>query len=323
LADEEVWVMVGEKGTLGRAPGANLPAIARKPLEQPAVLLKASTLDVLYLVSAGGRAVGLPVHRLPESDELGKGTPMWTLTSLARDDYLAAAFVLPAGEVPEGYVFLTTLAGMVKRLRLDDLPGVTTDPFVIINVADNDSLGWARLTTGEQEILLATSSGQAIRFNEDSVRPMGLPAAGVFGIKIDSDTDGVIGMDVVTPNSFVWSITDNGLAKASPIDDYPLQNRYGQGVINLRLPKGSSEVVATTLLAKGATLIITTSGGVTKRIGLSDTTIGSRSVRPQSALTLAAKSRVTGAILPVVNGLPAKKEETPELKKKRIKTNKN
>ncbi len=81
-------------------------------------------------------------------------------------------------------------------------------------------------------------------------------------------------MDIVKPDSFVWSITDNGLAKATPIESYPLQNRYGQGVINMRLPKGSSEVVATTLLTKGATLIVTTSGGVTKRIGLSDTSGG-------------------------------------------------
>jgi DNA gyrase subunit A len=322
LADEQVWVLVGEKGTIGRAAGANLPPIARKPLEQPAVLVRASTMDTIYLVTAAGRAVGLPVHRLPEVDELGKGTPMWTLTSLPRDDYLTAAFVLPAGEAPEGYIFLTTLAGVVKRIRLDDLPGVTTDPFVIINVADNDSLGWARLTTGNREVLLATSSGQAIRFNEETVRPMGLPAAGVLGIKIDSDTDGVIGMDIVTPDSFVWSITDNGLAKASPIDEYPLQNRYGQGVINLRLPKGASEVAATRLLTKGATLIVTTSGGVTKRIGLSDTTIGSRSVRPQPALTLAAKSRVTGAVLPMANGSIKKQEVPSEPKKKSSKASK-
>ena len=103
---------------------------------------------------------------------------------------------------------------------------MTTEPFTVINVADGDALGWARLTTGEQEILLATSSGQAIRFSEDSVRPMGLPASGVLGIKLDDETDGIVGMDLVMPNSFVWSITDNGLAKATPIEEYPLQNRY-------------------------------------------------------------------------------------------------
>lgn len=321
LPDEQVWLMVGEKGTLGRAAAATVPAVARKPLEQPVALLRAGTRDILYLLAASGRAAGVPVHRIPESDEIGKGESWANLTPLGRDDHLAAVFALPADGSREGYLFLTTLAGVVKRVRLEDLPGVTTEPFIIINVAEDDALGWARLTDGNQEVLLATSSGQAIRFSEDSVRPMGLPASGVLGIKLDSETDGIIGMAVVSSNSFVWSITDNGLAKATPIEDYPLQNRYGQGVINLRLPKGANEVVATALLKKGETLIVTTSGGVTKRIGLSDSVLGARSVRPQAALTLAAKARVTGVVMPLANGAVTKKESNAsEPQKKRRKS---
>ena len=320
LPDEKGWIMVGEKGTLGRSVGEALPGLARKPLEQPAALLRAGTRDILYLITASGRAVGLPVHRVPEAAEIGKGAPWSELAPLGRDDRLAAALVLPGdGRPREGFIFLTTLAGIVKRVRLEDLPGVTT----IINVADDDALGWARATTGAQEVLLATSSGQAIRFSEDSVRPMGLPASGVMGIKLDSETDGVVGMDLVAPKAFLLSITDNGLAKATPIDDYPLQNRYGQGVINMRLPKGASEVVAAALLTRGANLIVTTSGGVTKKLGLSDTIIGARSVRPQPALTLAAKSRVTGVVLPVANGTADKlTPPASEPEKKRAKTKK-
>lgn len=330
LPNEPVWIMIGEKGTIGRAPGATLPAIARKPLEQPASLLRANTRDTLYLITASGRAVGLPVHRVPEADEVGKGQRVGEVTPLGRDDHLAAALVLPGnGDRPPGFLFLTTLAGVVKRVRLEDLPGVTTEPFTVMNVAEDDALGWARVTTGENEVLLATSSGLAIRFSEDSVRPMGLPAAGVMGIKLDNETDGVIGMDLVTPDGFLWSITDNGLAKATPVADYPLQNRYGQGVINMRLPKGASEVVGAVLLTKGANLIVTTSGGVTKKIGLSDTPVGGRTVRPGPALTLAAKARVTGVVLPPrltaagKNGLGENKT-TPasEPEKKRSKTKK-
>lgn len=317
LPDEQGWVFVGERGTIGRAVGVNLPAMARKPLEQPSALLRAGTRDILYVVSASGKATGIPVHRIPEADTIGEGISWSNLTSLGRDNHLAAVFVLRADSAREGFLFLTTLAGVVKRVRLEDLPGVTADPFAVINVADDDSLGWARLTNGEQEIILATSSGQAIRFKEDTVRPMGLPASGVLGIKLDNDADGIVGMDVVMPNSFVWSITDNGLAKASPIDEYPLQNRYGQGVINLRLPKEASEVAASTLVTKGANLIITTSGGVTKRLGLNDTVIGTRTVRPQSVMTLAAKSRVSGVVQPTLNEINLKKESSTERKNKR------
>ena len=317
LPDEPVWVLVGEQGTLGRAPGKGLPAIARKPTEQPAALLFANTRDTLYLLTAGGRAVGVPVHRLPEADEVGRGAAWHDLTPLSRDDYIVAAFILPAEGEREGYVFLTTLGGMVKRIRLEDLPGVTSESFVVMNVADDDALGWARLTSGEDEILLLTSGGQAIRFSEDTVRPMGLPAGGVMGIKMDSDTDGVVGMDVVVEGGFLWSITDNGLAKATPISEYPLQNRYGQGVINMRLPKGASEVVAGAVLGKGGYLIVTTSTGITKRVALSETAVGSRSTRPQSALTLAAKNRVTGVVLPVVNGMPNARTKSTDKPKKR------
>lgn len=321
LPDEEVWVMIGEKGTICRYNGETLPSFPRKPIEQPTVLVRASTRHTLYLLAASGRAAGIPIHRIPEGDEVGKGTPWGNLTPLGRGDHLATAVVLPADGGQDGYLFLTTLAGVVKRVRLADLPGVTADPFTVINVAEDDALGWAKITSGDQEVLLSTSSGQAIRFNEDAVRPMGLPASGVLGIKLDSDTDGIIGMDIVTPNSFVWSITDNGLAKATPIEEYPLQNRYGQGVINMRLPKGSSEVAASTLLTRGMTLIVTTSGGVTKKIGLSDTTIGARSARPQSVMTLAAKSRVTGAVLPITDSqMPTTNNSASEPKKKRTKS---
>ena len=325
LPDEQVWIMIGEKGTLGRALGATAPAIARKPLEQPASLLKANTRDTLYLITAGGRAVGLPVHRVPEADELGKGQVWSEISPLSRDDRLAAALVLPGnGDRPPGFLFMTTLAGVVKRIRLEDLPGVTTEPFTVMNVAEDDALGWARVTSGENEVLLATSSGMAIRFAEDSVRPMGLPAAGVMGIKLDSETEGVVGMDLVAPKGFLWSITDNGLAKATPIEDYPLQNRYGQGVINMRLPKGASEVVAATLLTRGANLIVTTSGGVTKKLGLSDAPVGGRTVRPAPALTLAAKARVTGIVMPEANGSAENKTapSASEPEKKRSKTKK-
>lgn len=321
LPDEKGWIMVSEQGRVCRYTGASLPAFPRKPLEQPLALIQAGTRDTLYLFASSGRAVGIPVHRVPEGDEVGKGESWANLTPLGRNDNLAAALVLPGDSDRDGYLFLTTLAGVVKRVRLEDLPGITADPFTVINVADDDSLGWARITTGDQEVLLATSSGQAIRFNEESVRPMGLPASGVLGIKLDSDTDGVVGMDVVIPNSFVWSITDNGLAKATPIEEYPLQNRYGQGVINLRLPKGASEVVATTLMSRGMTLIVTTSGGVTKKIALSDTTVGTRSVRPQSAMTLAAKSRVTGVVLPMTNAQAVKKGNKPDSGAKGGRTN--
>ncbi|HEY1407816.1 MAG TPA: DNA topoisomerase (ATP-hydrolyzing), partial [Promineifilum sp.] len=134
LPDSQVWIMIGEKGTVGRTSSQSIPAMPRKPTEQPSALLRANTRDTIYLVSSSGKAVGLPVHRVSEGEGVGEGSPWADLTPLGRTDHLAAAFVMPGENSTEGYIFLTTLAGVVKRVRLTDLPGVTSDPFTLINV---------------------------------------------------------------------------------------------------------------------------------------------------------------------------------------------
>jgi DNA gyrase subunit A len=294
LPDHRVWVTVGEKGKIGRTPTDDPVLVTRKPVEQPLALLPGNTRDILYLFTAVGRAVSLPVHQLPEAMEVGEGTHWADLTALVRKEHLAAAVVL--SEAATGYLFLTTLGGVVKRIRLEDLPGITSDVFTVINVPEDDSLGWVRHTTGEDEVVLVTSAGQAIRFREEEVRPMGLPAGGVLGIKLADETDGVVAMDIARPDSFLWSITDNGLAKATPLDEYPIQGRHGQGVINVRLPKDAAEVVTALVGPEKAQIIIKTSSGTTKKVRLNEAAVGGRAVKPRSVLSLGARNRVTGAL---------------------------
>ncbi len=247
------------------------------------------------MFAADGRSASLPVYQLPQAREIGQGTHWAELTGFSRRDHVVAALVRPS-TVTDAYLTLSTLAGVVKRVRLDDLPGITSDPFTVIGVADDDALGWAKLTTGEDQIMLATAAGQLIRFKEDSVRPMGLPAAGVMGIKLANDADGVVAMDVAQPDAYIWSITDNGLAKATKLDEYPTQGRYGQGVINVRLPKDASEVVATVVASEKTQLLITTAIGSTKKLILGKTQLGSRSIKPRSVFTVGARNRITGAV---------------------------
>ncbi len=294
LPDQKVWVMVGEKGTIARTTSPEMVQVPVKPLEQPLALLEANTQDILYLFAADGRAVSLPVYQLPQTREMGEGTHWADLTGLTRRSHLAAALIRPPDV--DGYLFLATLAGVVKRVRLEDMPGITGDPFVVINVADDDSLGWVKITSGNEQIALATAAGQLIRFQEDTVRPMGLPAAGVLGIKLADEADGLVAMELVQPDGFVWSITDNGLAKATAMSEYPVQGRYGQGVINVRLPKDASEVVAATICSDNAQLLITTAIGSTRKISLKETQTGSRAIKPRSVLKIGPRNRVTGVV---------------------------
>ncbi|MEZ4589690.1 MAG: DNA gyrase subunit A [Chloroflexota bacterium] len=294
LPDEQVWVMIGEKGALARTTSPEMVRIPLKPAEQPFALLEANTQDILYLFAADGRSVSLPVYQLPQATELGKGTHWADLTGLTRRDHLAAAQVLPVNA--NGYVFLTTLAGVVKRIRVEDLPGITSSPFVVMNVPDDDALGWAELTNGEQEVMLATAAGQAIRFSEDEVRPSGLPAGGVYGIKLANEADGVVAMSVVTQDGYLWSITDNGLAKATPMSEYPTQGRHGQGVRNMNLPKDAAEVVAAVIGDENTQILITTGIGSTKKLKLKETYIGSRAIKPRAVMTVGERNRITGAL---------------------------
>jgi DNA gyrase subunit A len=241
-----------------------------------------------------GQSVSLPVYQLPQATDLGQGTHYADMTGLSKRDRVAAAITLPV--TAEGYLFLTTLAGVVKRVRLDDLPGITTTPFTVMRVEEGDSLGWARLTNGENEVMLATAAGQLIRFKEDEVRPMGLPAGGVAGIKLQDETDGVIGVELAQPETFIWSISDNGFAKASPIEEYPTQGRNGQGVQNFKLGKGASEVVAFAVVPEKQEILFTTATESVRRIKLKETTIGRRAIAPREVFKMQGTNRITGVV---------------------------
>jgi DNA gyrase subunit A len=294
LPDEMVWVMLGDKGTVARTPSSATVSIPTKPAELPVALLEANTQDVLYLFTADGQAVSLPVYQLSQARAIGEGTHWADLTGLTRRQHVSAAIVKPANV--SGYLVLTTIAGMVKRIRLADLPGITDNPFIVMNIADDDALGWARLTSGSEEIILATAAGQVIRFDEGEVRPMGLPAGGVMGIKLANEMDGVVAMELAQEDSYIWSVTDNGLAKTTPLSAYPTQGRHGQGVINLRLPKGANEVVAVAVGEAKADLYLMTAIGSAKRMKLGSAVNGSRPIKPRLIVRLGHRNQVIGVI---------------------------
>jgi DNA gyrase subunit A len=295
LPDEMVWVLIGEEGTLARTSSKEMISMPAKPSETPSRLLQANTQDILYLFSADGQAVSLPVYQLPQTREMGEGAHWSSLTGVARKQYLATACITPPNG--DGFLILGTLGGVIKRVKMDDLPGITGTPFIAINVSEEDSLGWARVSSGVAEIVMVTAAGRAIRFKEEEVRTMGLPAAGVMGIKLANEADGVIAMELSDPEGYLWSITDNGLAKGTPMSAYPVQGRYGQGVINVRLPKDASEVVASVVGKAKDSLYVITAAGSARRMDIDKATTGNRPIKPHPVVRLGTRNRVTGAVL--------------------------
>jgi DNA gyrase subunit A len=240
LPEQTVWIGVTVDGVAARSHDDKPPRPSGS--EAPKWLIKVSTSDVLYVVSTRGAAAAVPVHTIPEAEKLSSGVLFHRVTPLEEKDDLAAVFALPSKRsqlAPETGVVTVTKGGMVKKTLVSELPGALAQTFTLARVNEGDALRWVMLTGGEGEILLATASGMAIRFNESEVRPMGLVAAGVNGIKLDVG-DEVVGAEILPAPGEVFLMSTSGTAKRVEEKDFPKQGRYGKGVIAWDLPKGVS-----------------------------------------------------------------------------------
>ena len=300
IPDEDTWVMLGEQGNVARSSSAESMKIAGKMSEMPLALFKASMQDLVYFFTADGQAVCLAAHQLPQSNEYGTGmVPVYELTPLSRNQMVVAAVVVPRANLTAGAGFITlaTLGGSVKRIRVEDIPGVSSEAFTVIRVDDDDSLGWARLTTGNDQIMLATAMGYVIRFKEEAVRPMGLPAGGIGGVKLKGDIDGVVSLDIAKEDGYLWSITDTGMAKATPLNEYPTQGRNGQGVVNLKLTSDVGGEIVTVVVGDLRTrLLVKSATNTVKGMPIKKAKVGGRAVKPTAVAKAGPRSRVVGVV---------------------------
>ena len=161
-------------------------------------------------------------------------------------------------------------------------------------------LNWAIVTSGEDEIIMVTAAGQAIRFKEEEVRPMGLAAGGVMGIKLKGDEDGVVAMTLARLGSHLWAVADNGYAKYTKLQEYPVQGRYGQGVIAMSLPSSARALVGACVGNPKDTVILVTARGITRKLQLKKTPETARARAGEQVFKPAARDQIVGVILPAV-----------------------
>ena len=232
MPQQQVWVGVTVDGLVSRTTDEKEPKHSGH--DAPRWLVKASTSDTIYFVSRSGRAAAVAVHVIPTADKLTEGTLFSRVTPLQDSDTLAAVFTLPSrkSSLPEETCVLTTTKwGMIKKSLISELPGPSAQTFVLVRVNEGDRLIEVGLTDNKtKQILLVTAQGMAIRFKEDDVRPMGLVAAGVNGMKLD-DTDEVVGVEIIPAAGDLFLLASDGNAKRVPEKDFPIQGRYGKGVI--------------------------------------------------------------------------------------------
>ncbi|RIK48218.1 MAG: DNA gyrase subunit A [Chloroflexi bacterium] len=261
LPHASVWIGVTDDGLVSRTADEKQPRHSGN--DAPRFLVKASTTDTVYFVSKLGKAAAVAAHLIPEAGKMSQGIAYFKVSPLSDTDTLAAVFALPANKSSLGEeicVLTATRFGMIKKSLVTELPGPSSQTFALVKVNEGDKLNTVAITDGKKEILLVTSSGMAIRFKEDDVRPMGLVAAGVNGMKLE-DKDEVIGAEILPAEGDIFLLTNDGKAKRVDQKDFPVQGRYGKGVVAWDLPgksqlaavaSGKANHVATIHMSKGA-----------------------------------------------------------------------
>ena len=236
---ENVWVMINRDGLISRTPGDDPPRPSG--WDVPNWLVRVNTRDTLYLVSESGEAAAIPAHTVPEVEKPSQGTHFSKLSPFKEDVQLGSVFGVPPKENRDEswHVITVTEQSMLKKSEISELPGPSAQLFTLVKVNDDDRLVSIRLSDGKKDIFLATSQGMAIRFSEEDVRPMGLVAAGVNGMKLGKE-DRIVGMEILPKKGELFFLTASGRAKRVKQDDFPIQGRYGKGVIAWKFPPEDS-----------------------------------------------------------------------------------
>ena len=251
IAEEEMVVTLSHAGYIKRSPislyraqrrgGKGKRGMSFKEADFVEALFVASTHSYLLVFTEKGRLYWIKVHELPQGGRATRGKAIVNLINLEKDDQVAT--VLAVREFTEDrQIILCTKNGLVKKTDLMAYSRPRQGGIIAINVGEKDRVVSARLSDGDMEVFLATRRGQAIRFNEQRVRSMGRTAAGVKGVELVED-DQVVSMEVVAGTPSILTVTENGFGKRTRIDEYPLQNRGGKGVITIKTTERNGPVV--------------------------------------------------------------------------------
>jgi DNA gyrase subunit A len=297
--EKETWVVLTEDGRISRSPSGRVPRLAGR--NAPQLLLGATGRDTLYLFESGGTAVSVAVHTLPEVDDPASGNPVVGATPFQAGAQVVAGIALPRERmVPgagEAYLVFGTRQGMVKKTPLEALPGPSARPFVAAKIAAGDRLAWVRLTSGRDDLLMVSSVGMAIRFSEDDVRPMGLNTAGVGGMRLESKDAHVIALEVVSPGGELFVVSQTGLAKRTPLTQFPRQGRNGKGVWAWKSGDGDA-VCAATVGAADDRAVVHLSRSPARSIRLGDAPRRARTAVGKTIVEVKATDKVSSLTPP-------------------------
>jgi DNA gyrase subunit A len=279
IAEEEMVITVSHAGYVKRNPltlyrsqrrgGKGRMGMTTREEDFVEHLFVASTHAYLLIFTTRGRVHWLKVHEVPQIGTAGKGKNLVNFVELGADEKVAA--VLPTKDFAEDrhLVFCTT-KGIIKKTPLSAFANPRAGGIIATGIDEGDALLSVKITDGKQEIFMATSQGQSIRFAEDEVRPMGRTARGVIGMRLTGD-DSVVEMDALrSKTNTILSVTGRGYAKRTEVEEYRLQGRGGSGIINLKVTDKTGPVVKVMEVAVDDQVMVITEQGMIIRTNVKD-----------------------------------------------------
>jgi DNA gyrase subunit A len=287
IEEEDVVITISHLGYIKRTSATEYRqqkrggrgAIGSKTREEDYVehLFIASTHDTMLFFTEKGRCFWMRVYEIPEGEKTSKGRAIQNLIQLPQDDKVKAIIqvrnLADKDYVNNHYIILCTKKGIIKKTCLEEFSRPRVNGVNAITINEGDELLAARLTDGNNEVMMAVKSGRAIRFPEEKVRPTGRGAIGVAGIEVDDETDEVVGLVCVSredKDRTILVVSQQGYGKRTPIDDYRITNRGGKGVKTINVTEKTGSLVGLMDVLEKEDLIITCKSGVTIRTSVAD-----------------------------------------------------
>ncbi len=301
ITEEDVVVTLSHEGyaksqpittyTAQRRGGRGKAATSVKDEDFVDKLLVASTHDTILCFSSKGKVYWLKVFEVPQANRTARGRPIINLLPLESGERINA--ILPIREYEEDkFIFFATANGIVKKTSLKEFSRPRASGIIAVDLKDGDKLVGVELTDGNQDVLLSSSSGKAICFNESDVRAMGRSAGGVRGIKL-KDEQKVISLIIAT-GGYVLTATTNGFGKRTAIDDYPRHGRGGQGVISVQTSDRNGDVTGAELVQDDDEMMLITSGGTLVRTKVDEISVMGRNTQGVRLIRLGEDEQLTG-----------------------------
>lgn len=238
------------------------------------VLVTSTHSDVLFFTNRG-RVYKKRAYEIPDAGRTAKGTNIINLIQIEQDEKIETVLTV-RDNIHDGYLFMATKHGLVKKTPLSEFKNLRKSGLIAINLREGDELLKVKVTRGDADIIIVSQEGNAIKFNEQDVRPMGRTASGVKSMKL-RENDIAVCMDIAVDDEELLVISENGYGKRTPVSEYKRQNRGGIGLITYKISEKTGKVVGAIVCKNDDELMLINTSGIAIRINVSDISVTSRS----------------------------------------------